>query len=260
MYPIVFHLCFVINSHFNRLSRINSVYIRGMRLLSVLFIVLSSSAFGQGCERVWVKGRVVDTLRTQNFYNLMVVNRTSGQGVFGQPDGTFAVYVNTNDSITLSVKGYYMTGFRVRPDSLCQFSGIFILENKGTDLDEVVVKPLKTLQEVKEERAALALRETRTITGIEAFQSPITALYQRFSQKEQSKAAVAAMEYKDSREQILQELLRLYVVYDIIELSDEEFVSFIEFLAIDDDFLKTASDMELITFIKDKFEHYRSIR
>lgn len=222
-------------------------------------IVLAGSAFGQNCERVWVKGRVVDTLMTQNFYNLMIVNRNSGKGVFGQPDGTFAVYVNPNDSITLSVKGYYMSGFRVKPDSLCQFTGVFVLESKGTQLDEVVVRPLKTLQEVKEERAALAMRETRTIIGIEAFQSPITALYQRFSQKEQSKAAVAQMEYKDSREKVLQELLRLYVVYDIIELNEEEFLQFIDFLAIDDDFLKTASDMELVTFIKDKFEHYKSI-
>lgn len=226
----------------------------------LLFFVLTGMAYGQSCSRAWVKGRVVDTLRTQAFYNFMIVNRTSGKSVFGQPDGSFAVYVNPGDSLTLSVKGYYLLGFRVHPDSLCQFTGDFVLTEKGTDLEEVVVKPLKTLQEVKEERAALAMRETRTITGMEAFQSPITALYQRFSQKEQSKAAVARMEYKDSKEAIVQELLRLYVAYDIIDLSDEEFMQFIAFLNIDDDFLKTASDMELITYIKDKFEHYQRIR
>lgn len=231
-----------------------------MRFVLLLFVLLSAPAFAQDCSRVWVKGRVIDTLRSQTFYNLMVVNRTSGKGVFGQPDGSFAVYVNPNDSITLSVKGYGMIGFRAVPDSLCQFIADFVIVEKGTDLDEVIVKPLKTLQQVKEERAALAMRETRTITGIEAFQSPITALYQRFSQREQSKAKVAEMEYKDSKEEIVQELLRLYVAYDIIELNDEEFMDFIAFLAIDDNFLKTASDMELITYIKDKFEHYQRIR
>jgi hypothetical protein len=236
------------------------VYIRTMRFVLLFFLLIVTSAHSQDCSRVWVKGRVVDTLRSQTFYNLMVVNRTSGKGVFGQPDGSFAVYVNPNDSITLSVKGYGMVGFRAVPDSLCQFTANFVLIEKGTDLEEVVVKPLKTLQQIKEERAELAMRETRTITGIEAFQSPITALYQRFSQKEQSKARVAEMEYADSKEAIVQELLRLYVAYDIIELDDEEFMAFIEFLAIDDNFLKTASDMELITYIKDKFEHYQRIR
>jgi hypothetical protein len=231
-----------------------------MRYILLLFLVLSGSAYSQNCTRVWVTGRVVDTLRTQTFYNLMVVNRTTGKGVFGQPDGSFAVYVNANDSITLSVKGYHMIGFRALPDSLCKFTADFAIMEKGTDLAEVVIKPLKTLQQVKDERAALAMRETRTITGIEAFQSPITALYQRFSQKEQSKAAVAEMEYEDSKEAVVQELLRLYVAYDIIELDEQEFMQFIAFLAMDDNFLKTASDMELITYIKDKFEHYQRIR
>lgn len=231
-----------------------------MKLALFLLLLCSSAAFGQNCTRVWMKGRVVDTTRTQTFYNLMIVNRTTGKGVFGHPDGSFGVYVNPNDSITLSVKGYYMVGFRVIPDSNCQFTCEYAVVMKATDLDEFVVKPLKTLQQIKEERATLALRETRTITGLEAFQSPITALYQRFSRKEQSKEKVAEMEYRDSQQRVLQELLQLYVAYDVIELSDEEFAEFIGFLSINEDFLKTASDIELITFIKDKLEHYKRIK
>jgi len=231
-----------------------------MKLLLFLALLCSSVSFGQTCSRVWMKGRVIDTTKTQAFYNLMVVNRTTGKGVFGQPDGSFGVYANANDSITLSVKGYYMVGFRVVPDSNCQFLCEYAVVMKATELEEYVVKPLKTLQQIREERATLALRETRTITGLEAFQSPITALYQRFSQKEQSKAAVARMEYADSQQKVLQELLQLYVAYDVIELSDEEFAEFIGFLSINEDFLKTASDMELITFIKDKLDHYKRIK
>ena len=68
------------------------------------------------------------------------------------------------------------------------------------------------------------------------------------------------MEYRDSQQRVLQELLQLYVAYDVIELSDEEFAEFIGFLSINEDFLKTASDIELITFIKDKLEHYKRIK
>ena len=42
--------------------------------------------------------------------------------------------------------------------------------------------------------------------------------------------------------------------------SDEEFEEFVHFLNINDNFLKTASEMELITFIKDKFEHYKNFK
>ena len=56
---------------------------------------------------------------------------------------------------------------------------------------------------------------------------------------------------------IVKELLRNYVSYDIISLSEEDFDAFISFLNIEDSFLKTATEMELITFIKDKYEHFK---
>jgi hypothetical protein len=115
------------------------------------------------------------------------------------------------------------------------------------------------LRQIKEERKALAMRETRMVTGIDVLQSPITALYQAFSKKEQSKRWVAKQEHIDNQQRILQQLLRTYAAYDIIELSDNEFESFISFLNMDETFLKTASEIELITFIKDKFEHYQQM-
>jgi len=189
----------------------------------------------------------------------MVVNRTTGQGVFGQPNGTFSVYANDRDSVSLSVRGYPILHTMVDADSNCRYIGVFYIENKTQELEQVVVRPLKSLEQIKEERQALALRETRMVTGIEVLRSPITALYQAFSKKEQAKKWVAEHEYKDNQIRILKELLRTYVAYEIIELTDEEFEYFISFLNMDEDFLKTASEMELITFVHDKFEHYKQI-
>lgn len=231
----------------------------------VLFCVLACCFLqftfrAQEKQKVLLIGRVVDTLQPQNFYNLMIINRTTGRGVFGQPDGSFYVYANENDSINLSTKGYPIYGFRVVSDSNHQMRLHVILENKVQYEKEVVVRPLKTLQQIKEERAGLSLRETRQVTGIEVLRSPITALYQRFSEKEQNKRWIAEMEFKDNQTKVLKELLRVYVAYDIVNLSEDEFEDFINFLNMDENFLKTASDMELVTFIKDKYEHYMRIR
>ena len=231
-----------------------------MRIISYIllsaFCLILSTAYSQQCDRVLLKGKVMDTIQPQGFYNLMIVNSTSGRGVFGQPDGSFNVFASDHDSITLSVKNYPMIAFRVRADSNCQMVIDGFLEHKTILIREVAVKPLKSLQQIKEERASLSLRETRMVTGIEVMQSPITALYQRFSQKEQSKREVAKMEYKDDQKKVLKELLRLYISYDIVNLDEDEFENFIDFLNIDETFLKTSSDMELITFIKDKYEHF----
>jgi hypothetical protein len=231
--------------------------------LSLLLIICSLHfSFGQKnekCPKVMLSGKVIDTLRTQNFYNLMIVNRTTGVGVFGMPTGGYSLYVEQGDSITFSIKGYDQINYVVKADSNCQSKNTWYIQMLPQIVEEVIIRPLKTLAQIQEEREALAMRETRMVTGIEMLQSPITALYQAFSQKEQSKRAVAKLEYQDEQKAILQDLLHLYVAYEIFDLNEQEFDSFIAFLNINEDFLKTASELELVTFIKDKFEHFKSL-
>ncbi|NDE04404.1 MAG: hypothetical protein EB003_07125 [Flavobacteriia bacterium] len=222
----------------------------------VYFFVLSYASSWAQCEQVLVSGKITDTMRMQNFYNLMVVNKTTGRGVFGQPNGHFSVYANTGDLIALSTKGYPVYQFIVKPDENCQTKVLAYVERLPQEVPDVVVRPLKTLEQIKEERENLALRETRVVTGVNVLQSPITALYQAFSKKEQNKRWIAEQEFKDDQRRIVQELLRLYVAFDIIDLSEEEFDAFITFLNIDEQFIKTATEMELILFIKDKYDHF----
>ena len=229
-------------------------------LLFIFLVFLSFFSFAQSrCDQVLLKGKVLDTLNPQSFYNLMVVNRTKGRAVFGQPNGCFSVYVSDNDSVSLSVKNYPIVSFRVHADENCQFLLDTFIVRKATEIEEYVLKPLKTLAQIREERESLSLRETRTVKGIDALQSPITALYQAFSKSAKNERWIAQQVYKDDQRRVVQELLHLYVAYDIINLSDKDFENFIDFLNINDEFIKTAKEFELITFIQDKFEHFSQI-
>jgi len=233
--------------------------LKNFRSIFLLLIVLLSfqTALHAQCDQVFISGKVLDTLREQNFFNLMVVNKSTGRGVFGQPKGNFSVYARPGDRIALSTKGYPVYEFIAKPDENCQCRVEAYIERLPQEVQEIVVRPLKTLEEIKEEREALALRETRTVTGVNVLQSPITALYQAFSKKEQNKRWIAEQQYKDDQRKIVKELLRLYVAFDIIELSEADFDDFITFLNLDEQFIKTASEMELILFIKDKYEHFK---
>ena len=133
------------------------------------------------------------------------------------------------------------------------------IESKVQEYETVEVYPIKSLEEIKKEREELSKRETRTVTGVSVLQSPITALYERFSKKAQSKRIVAEMEHQDNINSILKELLRVYVSYDVVYLEEEQFEAFVYFLNIDEHFLKTASEYELVTYIKDKLEHYKTL-
>ncbi len=226
--------------------------------ISILFALNAQS---QTCDQVYIHGRAVDTTLSGNaFYNLMVINTTNGRGVFGSPNGSFSSYCRPNDSITISVKGYYTLGFRVIPNEDCQMSFFGILEPEYQALQKVVIKPLKTLNQIREERESLAMRETKTVTGVSVLESPITALYEAFSKKVKAKKWLSEQRYKDSQREVLKDLLRLYNLYDIVKLPEDEFDQFVDFLNVDDNFLKTASEMELVTFVKDKFEHYQRLK
>jgi hypothetical protein len=225
----------------------------------LLFLLIGNLSLAQ-CDKVYVSGRVIDSLNPQLFYNVMIIDRSTGRGVFGQPDGSFSVYVSVGDKLSISTKGYPIYEFVAKPDSNCQFKVLAFIEKLPQEIKEVVIRPLKTLDQIKEERQALSLRETKTVTGIEVIQSPITALYQAFSKKEKNKAWIAEQTYKNDQRKVVKELLRVYVAYEIINLTEEEFDDFITFLNVDESFLKTASEMELIVFIKDKFEHYSMYR
>lgn len=230
----------------------------------LLFIIILLSVFNSlvvsQCTEVYLRGKVVDTSSQIGFYNLMVINMTTHQGVFGHPDGKFSVYVRPGDKIIFSVKGYGKKSILI-PIKLetCSIDTIIYLAPNIQKYEEVTIYPIKTLEQIKDERESLSQRETRTVTGVNVFASPITALYERFSKKEKNKRLVAQMEHQDNIDQVLKELLRAYVSYDVIYLKDDEFEKFIYFLNIDEDFLKTATDYELIEYIKGKLEHYKSI-
>jgi len=223
------------------------------------FVVISTQLFSQ-CDQVFVSGRVVDTMNRDMFYNLMVINKTTGRGVFGQPNGYFSVYVNAKDKIALSIKGYPVYEFIAAADSDCQNHILAYIERIPQEIEQVIVRPLKSLEQIKEERQALTLRETRLVTGINVLESPITALYQAFSKKEQNKRWISEQQYKDDQRRVVKELLRLYVAFDIIDLPEATFDDFITFLNIDENFIKTASEMELVLFIKDKYDHFKAIQ
>lgn len=209
---------------------------------------------------ITVNGKVMDTTAQIGFYNMMVVNRTEGRGIFGAYDGTFTIQIKKTDKVAISVTGY-KTIYLNFSESIYQkeYDITLYLELISFVGEVVEVKPYKTLQELKEERAAVAKREIPKLTGVNVLQSPITALYMQFSKREKTKRMLAELEFQDQKREIVREILRVYVHNDILDLEDDEFDSFITFLNLNDNFLRTATDYELIVYIKSKFEHYQKI-
>ncbi|MBK9191017.1 MAG: hypothetical protein IPM77_05575 [Crocinitomicaceae bacterium] len=169
-----------------------------MRHFLTLFLVCYSlnPLFSQenNDSLITIRGTVIDTTTSVGFYNMMVVNKTAGKGIFGDYHGTFEITVNKNDLVAVSVVGYQTVNlsFKNKPYQPVYEVTIY-LKMLAYSSDEVIVTPYKTLEELQEERANIAKREVPTVTLENAFTSPITALYMAFSKREQTKRLVAEM-------------------------------------------------------------------
>jgi hypothetical protein len=210
---------------------------------------------------VTVNGSVEDSIFNVGFYDLVVVNKSVGKGIFGNSDGSFSITVKKKDKIGISVVGY-QTIYLSFADSAYKkvYNVNLFIESLEFTGAEVIVKPLKTLDQLKEEREAIAKREIPVVTITNAISSPITALYMAFSKREKTKRKVAEMEFQDQQNDIVKEILRVYVHNDIVDLSSDDYDEFIRFLNLNTDFLKRATDYELITYIQEKFEHFEKIK
>lgn len=209
---------------------------------------------------ITITGRVIDSTKSMNFFDIMVINKNVGKGIFGKYDGSFSITVKKSDLIAISTEGYKTRYFSFKDRSYKPTYTITVyLEMLSVTGKVVEVKPFKTLQELKEERAAIQKREVPQVTGINAIQSPITALYMAFSKREKTKRMIAELEFRDQQKAVVKEILRVYVHADIIALRDDQFDAFITFLNLNTNFLKMATDYELIVYIKYKFDHFEKI-
>ena len=209
---------------------------------------------------ITVTGRVIDSTKVMNFYDVMVMDKSIGRGVFGRYDGSFFITIKKSAQIAVSVEGYKTQYFSFANRAYKREYNITVyLDLLSFTAKPVDVQPLKTLAELKEERATIEKRVVPQLSGVNAIQSPITALYMAFSKREKTKRLIAEMEYKDEQTEVVKAILKIYVNANIIDLRDDQFEAFMQYLNLNDVFLKNATDYELIVYIKYRYRQFESL-
>ena len=212
-------------------------------------------------ELVTIHGKVITSSDQHTYYDLMIVNRRTRSGTFGNADGSFTVQALRTDTLMIGSIGH-RTGILCLADSVERaiYDVTIRLVPLQVQLAEVEILPERTLKEIQADIAKLGYKASDyKLTTVNALESPITALYQEFSRRERSKRLVAELENEDRKRAILQELLHKYVEYDIIRLNPEAFDDFIEFCSVPDEVIKGLSQYDFLVYIKRKYELYSSL-
>jgi hypothetical protein len=232
---------------------------RTLWITAVFAACLSLPAFAQ--QELIVKGVVAGGDGEHVFYDLMIVNRRTRTGTFANTDGSFSARVLRNDTLLIGAGGYVTRTLPLGEFADDELENLRItLRPWSIDLKPVAVLPQRTLKQIQDDIAKLGYNERDyRESGVDAFQSPITFLYQEFSKRERSKREVAQLQNEDRKRELLRELLQQYVDYGIINLSDDSFDDFIDFCAVPEDMLKGLSQYDFLVYVKKKYELYTSL-
>lgn len=225
----------------------------------VVFLCFALPAVMQAQDTtIVVKGTATDP-NGRPIQDLLIVNQRTYMGSFGNSDGTFRVSVRKND--TLQFGGMGFKSFTIsyadstyKPEYTLKLN----LDELIVEVGEATVFAPRELSEIQQDIEELGFddRDYRT-SGVDALSSPITFLYERFSRRAQNKRQVMEMENDDRRRELLKELFQKYVSYDIIQLSDEDFDEFIDFLNVSDHFLQNTTQYDFILYVKDRYKAFR---
>ena len=212
-------------------------------------------------QEVKIRGKVIGENGEVDFINLFVVNQRTRIGNFGNPSGDFEIKVKRSDTILVGANGFATSKISIADSSVKESYYInVVLRGLEVKLKEVAIFAPRDLNEIYEDIEKLGFnRKDHLITGIDALQSPITALYASLSRKEQRKIEAYELMNEGKRRELLKELFKRFVDNKIIDLSEEQFDDFVDFCDVSDDFMKNSSQYEFIEFIKMKFRLYEEM-
>lgn len=230
-----------------------------LSLLTFIGVVFSFCAHSQiDSTVIQVSGRIREE-NNQPISNVIVINQRTKSGSFGKADGSYQVSCFKSDTLIITSLGYYSRKISFI-DSLPKekYTPITYLDFRTETLSTVEIFAPKDLEQIQKEIKDLGYNEDDfMISGISAVVSPITFLYQQFSKREASIREKARLENEDRKRALLKDLFHHYVDYDIIQLSNEQFDDFIDYLNVSDDFLKSSSQYDFLIYVKEKFKDYK---
>ncbi len=232
---------------------------KSLILLLLLFPGIAAFAQFNAYKPLKISGKVIDADNPSlQFYNLLVVNKTSAEGVFGNQNGEFVIYARISDTIMVNSVGYNTIKFCLHDSTpQSEYNVTLYLKKVSVELRSVTILSPRDLNEIQRDIEKLGVKKDETmLEGVNAFESPITALYQMFSRRERSRKLVAELENEDRMRSLLKELLTKYVEADIISLHDEAFDDFIDFCAVSDDMIKHSSQYDFAMYIKSRYQVY----
>ena len=232
-------------------------------ILALSFILLFINAvYSQQQPEVKIIGKVYNELGNSVFTNLFVINKRTRVGNFANPSGDFEIKARKSDTILIGSSGYSTFRLTVKDSADKSVYHVDVhLQPLKIELEEVSIFAERDLDQIYADIRELGYdpKDFKTVSGLNAVASPITALYASLNRHEQQRLKAYELINEDKRRDLLKELFEKYVNADIIDLEEKQFDDFIDFCNVSDEFMKRSTQYEFIEYIKMKYRLFEEI-
>lgn len=235
--------------------------IRNLLLSVVLAWTCISASHAQ--DLVSISGKIYDVKSPELLLeNTMVINLRTQRGVFAEGNNSFSVQLLPSDTLVISATGYQLKKVCFKDTSVSRYHQLHIpLERLTVQLRDITIFQQRDWKAIERDLQRLGYQESDyRIQGAEAWNAPITALYEAFSRRERSRRKVAELQNADMRRDLLKEILHIYSKNGLIQLAEEETERFIDYMDFNDDLLKTLTQYELAVLVKERFAAFKDYR
>jgi hypothetical protein len=108
----------------------------------LIFFFICNFSFAQSDYRTWIRGKVL--YRNSNVVSANVINNTSQEATITNKEGEFEIKVKLNDRLVFSSVQYQIRSLVISKEILQKSRIVIDVNEKVTQLDEVVVGPENT--------------------------------------------------------------------------------------------------------------------
>lgn len=225
------------------------------REISVLVLLF---AFCSARAQITIFGKIIDADSKKPLSGVSVIYPKVGATYFSGSGGMFSFQASKADTFFLFLPGYHTIRFSVA-DSIDkeEYHLHFQMQMPYIEGKPVIIHPKKDLAKIGEERKKLG-ETPRELDPpkIEPFTSPISAIYDLLSDATRQKKKLRTQIIEDNRRKLFYALFDFYKDNEVVDIPDEYYDNFIDYLNLPIEFLKYNSDYEITKTIVEQYKRY----
>lgn len=224
-----------------------------------------------------INGVVVNDATDQPLENVNIVNLNSVKGASSDPEGRFTIRASVNDTLFFSYLGFKSIRVRVTNDWL-KYGDIKVkMTELGIALEEVVVRPVQLTGYVEVDAKLIPIYDNYRyrISGLRAgyeageynpgavnnvlgaLFNPADFLYNIFGNKPQQMRKLRKMKEDDNIRNLLAGKYDRETLMAVLQLERVDIDEIVNKCNYSEDFIRTASDLQILDAISECYEEYR---